>query len=189
MTPARMNPDKPPASEPAASAQQPQLSRLRGCLTALIPLALVAFVVVAIPYVFLATLFWAADGDWKFEGRGFRYWLLVKGSRLERLGFVAPTPVSAKYSIGFQEGNFPGWSIVQYESSAQPFAIAEDYAQRCTAMKLKVIEPPKAESTEAGGNAASLTCEIEKYLDVEVYAERKDGIAQTEVNLRVWGSD
>jgi hypothetical protein len=189
MTPARMSPDKPQASEPATAAPQPEPSRLRGCLTALIPLALIAFVVLAIPYLFLATLFWAADGDWKFEGRGFRYWLLVKGSRLERLGFVAPTPAPARYSIGLQEGNFPGWSIVQYESSAQPFAIAEDYAQRCTAMKLKVTEPPKAESTEEGGNAASLTCEIEKYLDVEVYAERKDGMAQTEVNLLVWGSD
>lgn len=184
-----MDTNEPQPSEPAPSAQPPQPSRLRGCLTALIPLALVAFIVLAIPYLFLATLFWAADGDWQFEGRGFRYWLFVKGSRLEQLGFVAPTPVPAKYSIGLQEGNFPGWSIVQYESSAQPFAIAEAYEQRCTAMKLTVIEPPKAESTEEGGNAASLTCEIEKYLDVEVYAERKDGVAHTEVSVRVWGSD
>jgi hypothetical protein len=160
-----------------------------GCLYALGTALAVVAGLLAIPYLSIATLFWAADGDWHFEGRGFRHWLFVKNSRLDRLGFVEPVPAPAKYSIGLQEGNFPGWSNVRYDSTAQPFDIVEVYAQRCRAMNLAVIDGPRPDSTEEGGNAARLTCEIEKYLDVQVYAERKQGAALTEVGVRVWGSE
>ena len=187
MAHARMKDTAPSASEPAPAAQ-PE-SRLRGCLYALLPVALAGLMFLVVPYLLIATLFWAADGDWRFEGRGFRYWLFVKGSRLERLGLIEPGPAPVRYSIGLQEGTFPGWSVMQYDSAAQPFAVAETYAKRCRALKLAIIDGPRADSTEEGGNAALLKCEIEKYLDVEVYAERKDGAALTEVGVRVWGSE
>ena len=187
MAHARMNDAEPSANEPAAAAPPP--SRLRGCLYALLPVGLAALMFLVIPYLFIATLFWAADGDWHFEGRGFRHWLFVKGSRLESLGLVEATEQPVKYSIGLQEGNFPGWSNARYESTAQPFDIVLAYAERCRALKLAVIDGPRPDSTEDGGNAARLTCEIEKYLDVQVYAERADGAALTEVSVRVWGSE
>lgn len=161
---------------------------MRGCLYLLIPAGVVLLFFVVIPFSLIATLFWAADGDWRFEGQGFRHWLFVKGSRLEQLGFVAPTDAPAKYSIGLQEGNFPGWSIVQYDSTAQPLAVAERYAQRCRDLKLAVIDGPRPEPKE-GVDVGRVTCEIEKYLDIEVYAERKEGDTATEVNVRVWGSE
>lgn len=182
-----MKNSEPSANEPVPVAQ-PE-SRLRGCLYALLPVALAGLMFLVVPCLLIATLFWAADGDWRFEGRGFRYWLFVKGSRLERLGLVEPGPAPARYSIGLQEGTFPGWSNVHYESTAQPFDVVLAYAERCRALKLAVIDGPRPDSTEDGGNAARLTCEIEKYLDIQVYAERKDGAAVTEVGVRVWGSE
>lgn len=181
-----MDTGQPPASE---SAPSPAASHVRGCLYLLIPAGVVLLFFVVIPFSLIAFAFWAADGDWHFEGRGFRYWLFVKGSGLERLGLIEPGPAPARYSIGLQEGNFPGWSNVRYDSTAQPFDVVLAYAERCRAMRFAVIDGPRADSTEDGGNAALLKCEIEKYHDVEVYAERKDNAALTQVGVRVWGSD
>lgn len=113
----------------------------------------------------------------------------MKGSRLERLGFVAPTSRPASYSVRFQEGTFPGWRVVQYESSASPPAIIAAYAERCRAMGLKVTK-----STIPGGDSnadatqAILTCEIEPYIDAEFLAERKASATDSRVSVRVWGS-
>jgi len=68
-------------------------ARFRGPLHSLVAAATVLAIVVAIPYALLWFLFWVVSGSWDFEGSsGPRYWLLAKGSRLDRLGFVAATP-------------------------------------------------------------------------------------------------
>jgi hypothetical protein len=138
------------------------------------------------PFALIAGAFWMASDDWKFEGGGVRYWLFVKGSRLERLGLVAPTDRLAQYTIALQEGTFPGWNIVTYASTAMPAEIAATYADRCRSMGFRITKPP---TTDPSAAEASLTCEIVLYLDVEVFAERTPSTAFTDVSLRVWGSD
>jgi hypothetical protein len=158
---------------------------VRVLLRSFLTIVAVAGIMIALPFAFVAALFWAADGSWDFEGRGVRYWLFVKGTRLERLGVVEPAPGGTKYSISLQEGNFPGWNIAVYESAAPPEKIIDVYAARCCEMKLKVIE--KKSNPEAP--RAELTCEIEVYLNVEVLAERKAEAASTRVFVKVWGSE
>ncbi len=161
------------------------VSRL-GCL---IPLGTALLLLVILPFGFFAFIFWAVDGSWDFESRDrVRYWLLVKGARLEQLGLVAPeqTP-PPRYSVSLQDGNFPGWKVLTYRSTATPRVIMEAYAKRCQDMGLKITRAPQA---KAGDNTAmSLVCEIRPYIDAEFHAERKPGETTTEVGLRVWGDD
>jgi hypothetical protein len=153
-------------------------------------LALVAFfaVVVGGPFLLLALAFWAADGSWDFEGNGnLRYWLFVKGSRLERLGAVEPTG-PLRYSVSLQEGTFPGWSVAQYDSRALPEAILDAYAEHCRAMALKITERTLPVADRAPNAVAGrLICQIEPYLDVELFAERAGQASTTEVGIKVWG--
>jgi hypothetical protein len=158
-----------------------------GCL---IPLGTALLLLVILPFGFFSFVFWAADGSWDFERRDkVRYWVLVSGSRLEQLGFVAPeqTP-SPRYSVSLQDGNFPGWKVLTYRSAATPDAIVEVYAKRCQDMGLKITRgpEPKIDGKDSG---VSLVCEIRPYIDAEVHAERKPGETTTEVGVRVWGDD
>lgn len=159
-----------------------------GCL---VPLGTALLLLVVLPYSFIAFLFWAADDSWDFEGRsGLRYWVFVKGSRLDRLGLVSPeqTP-PPKYSVSLQDGNFPGWRVLSYRSTDTPEAIVATYAKRCGEMGLKITTGPKPETYEGEESGASLVCEIEPYLDAEFHAGRKAGATATEVGIRVWGTD
>jgi hypothetical protein len=158
-----------------------------GCL---IPSVVVLLLLVGLPYAFLAFAFWAVEGSWDFEGRNnLRYWLFVKGTRVERLGLIAPTQAPASYSVRLQEGNFPGWTVVIYRSTAEPDAVAKAYAQRCREMGLKITRGPEPNRYGDEENGASLVCEIEPYLDAEFHAGRKPGETTSEVSMRVWGDD
>jgi hypothetical protein len=159
---------------------------MRALLSIIIVLAVVLTVMVAIPFALLATAFWAADGSWDFEGRGFKYWMFVQGTRLERLGTVEPTS-ALKYSISLGEGNFPGWNIVSYESAALPEKIISFYGERCTKLNLRIIENKSEQKPNS--TRAEMTCEIEKYLDVEILAERETDANVSKVFLKVWGSE
>ena len=144
----------------------------------------------AVPYALLWTLFWAASGSWDFDGNhSLKRWLLVKGSRLEQLGLVALAMAPARYCVRFQEGTFPGWRVVSYDSSASPADIIAAYADRCTAMGLRITKREPVSRTAAGDEEAFLECEIEPYLDVQVSAERKVSATLAGVSMRVWGSD
>ena len=150
----------------------------------------VLLIVMAVPYALLWTLFWIASDSWDFEGSGgYRHWLLVKGSRIDRLGLVSPTARPVSYSVRFQEGTFPGWRVVGYESRALPHAITSTYAERCRATGLRVTRNETASlGSDADGTQATLVCEIEPYIDAEFHAERKGSAAVTLVSVRVWGS-
>jgi hypothetical protein len=156
---------------------------------ALLALGSIVALMAAVPYALLWTLFWSASGSWDFEGSGsLKHWLLVKGSILDRLGFVAQTERPAKYSIRFQEGTFPGWRVVTYESATPPQQIIATYADRCNALGLRVTKREPADSTGGSEQEAFLECEIEPYLDAQVSAERKVSATVSEVSMRVWGS-
>lgn len=148
----------------------------------------ILFVFVGLPYALLALLFWAADGSWDFEGdRSVRYWMFVSGKRTEQLGLVAQTEKPVTYSFRGSDGNFPGWTVVGYESNATPAEIIAAYAKRCESLKAKVIERP-AELKE-GTIAARIECEFTGYLTADLYAERTSSSPVTEVSLRVWGME
>lgn len=158
-----------------------------GCL---IPLGMVLLVLVGLPYAFFAVLFWAVEGSWDFEGRsGLRYWVFVKGTRVDRLGLVSPTEAPPKYSVSLQEGTFPGWTVVIYRSNAEPEAIVAAYAKRCGEMGLKITSGPEPKTYDGEESGASLVCEIRSYIDAEFYAGRKPGELTTKVSIRVWGDD
>jgi hypothetical protein len=149
----------------------------------------VVTIMIVVPFALIATAFWAAEGSWDFEGRGIRYWMFVQGSRLERLGTVEQTTDAVKYSIRFGEGNFPGWNIASYESAALPEQVIAIYGERCLQMKLKIIENKSGKNPSTGALRAEMTCEIEKYLDVEILAEREVSANVSKVFLKVWGSE
>src|SRR5262245_778093 len=90
-------------------------------LQTLLEAGIIVALLAAVPYALFWTLFWAASDSWDFEGNGtLKHWLLVNGSILDRLGVVAQTERPARYSVRFQEGTFPGWRVVSYESLASP---------------------------------------------------------------------
>ncbi len=156
----------------------------------LIPLGTALLLLVVLPFGFFAFVFWAVDGSWDFEGRsGIRYWTFVKGSRLDRLGLIEPTGDPGKYSVSLQDGNFPGWKVLTYRSTAMPEAIVDAYAQRCRDMGLKITRGPHLKAGDDKDSGVSLVCEISPYIDAEFHAERKPGEIATEVGLRVWGND
>lgn len=153
----------------------------------LIVLLIVASIIAA-PFGLLAAAFWAAEGSWDFEGRsGVRHWLFIKGKWIDRLGFVEMTGGAPQYSVSLQEGTFPGWAVLRYDSSALPPAILDAYAERCRKLGLKVTKGPMP--SEYTANALFLECEIEPYIDAQFLAERKPSAERTEVNVRVWGRD
>jgi hypothetical protein len=179
------SPDKAGDANAAKDGGERRRRALPGCLVAIGTLLLVF---VGLPYAFLAFLFWAADGSWDFEGdRNFRYWLFVSGKRVEKLGLVAPADKPVKYSVSGSDGNFPGWTIVQYESKAAPADVIAAYAKRCESMQAKVTERP-AEPKE-GTTAARIECEFTGYLTAEFFAERASASPVSEVGLRVWGME
>jgi hypothetical protein len=160
-------------------------------LVHLIPLGSVLLVMVILPFSFFVVAFWAAEGSWDFEGRsGWRYWVFLKGSRLDRLGLVSPAPAPPpRFSVRFQEGTFPGWKVLSYPSTEMPETILAAYAKRCGELGLKITSGPKPDAHEGDEAGASLVCEIRPYLDAEFYAGRKPGAVSTQVGVRVWGSD
>jgi hypothetical protein len=158
---------------------------LQGCL---VVIGTILLVFIGLPYAFLALAFWAADGSWDFEGdRNFRYWMFVSGKRVEKLGLVAPTDKAVKYSFRGSDGNFPGWTVVSYDSKVAPADVIAAYAKRCESMKAKVTERP-AEPKE-GMTAARIECEFTGYLTAEFFAERASSSSVSEVGLRVWGME
>ena len=163
----------------------------RSSSASLIPIGSALLLMAVLPFSVFALAFWAADGGWDIEGRsGLRYWALVKGSRLDRLGLVSPTQTSPpKYSVRLQEGTFPGWKLLSYQSTEPPQTILAVYAKRCAELGLRVTVGPKPDIHDGDETGASLVCEIERYLDAEFYAGRKAGAAATQVKIRVWGSD
>lgn len=155
----------------------------------LVVLGTLLTVFVVLPFSLLAFAFWAAEGSWDFEAGSFRYWVFMKGSRAEKLGLVSPTGKPVTYSVRLGEGNFPGWTVIQYESSLPPAEVMDVYAKRCEAMKLKINVHGTPDDVKPPVAAARLVCEFEPYLDAEFYAERKTPEALSEVGLRIWGSD
>ena len=128
----------------------------------------------------LWTLFWIASDSWDFDGSSAGIdtgcWSRARGSTGS--GSSAPTTRPARYSVRFQEGTFPGWRVVGYESSALPPAIISTYAERCRAMGLRVTRNETASlGNDADGTQATLVCEIEPYIDAEFHAERKGSAA------------
>ena len=180
------SPDKAGDATASKDGGQPRArSALPGCL---VVIGVILTFFVGLPYAFLAFLFWAADGSWDFEGdNNFRYWLFVSGKRTEKLGLVAPTDKPVKYSFSGSDGNFPGWTVVNYESKAAPAEVIDAYAKRCESLKAKVAERP-AEPKE-GTIAARIECEFVGYLTAEFFAERTLSSPATEVGLRVWGME
>lgn len=168
------------------AARQDWKETALGCL---IVFGSALLVLVVLPISFIAFAFWAAEGSWDFEGRGFRYWMFVKGSRLERLGFVSPAEGPPRYSVRLQEGTFPGWRVLTYRSTALPDAIVASYAERCRAMGLKITRGPEPKTYEDDESGSVLVCEIQPYLDAEFYAGRKPSDPSSQVNIRVWGDE
>src|SRR5215467_15486344 len=102
--------------------------RRRWRIVALVTLLLA---VVTLPVTLAALAFWAADGSWEFAGGGFRHWVFIKGSTVDRLGFVAATGEPARYVVRLGEGTDPGAIFAVYDSGAMPGDVVGAYAERC----------------------------------------------------------
>jgi hypothetical protein len=143
-------------------------------------------VVLLVSWLLMAGVMWSSTHTWEFEGAGLRHWLFVRGSRLEKLGFVAPTDTSPLYTIQPAEGTFPGWSFVSYESSAMPEEINTHYEAGCREMGFAITSKDGREGPPA---TLVLICEIEPYLDIEVVASRDRAASRSKVAVKVWGME
>jgi hypothetical protein len=163
-----------------------------GCIGALATflavLGSVLVVFVGIPFALIGFAFWSAEGAWEFEGRGLYYSLFMSGSRAERLGLVEPIAGTVKYSVSLQEGTFPGWAVIGYDSKAAPEAIIEAYAQNCLRLKARITERTASAPTEDKA-VSDLACEFEAYLTAEFRAERMPSSSHSRVGMRVWGRE
>jgi hypothetical protein len=155
------------------------------------PLLTIVFVVAVValsPLALFTAAMWAATGAWEFEGRsGVYHWLFIKGAWIDRLDLVEPAGGPPRWSVSLQEGTFPGWAVLGYNSSASPAEILDTYAARCRKLGLKVTKEPAV--WEHGVNAMYLECEIRPYIDAQFVAERKPPAELTDVGVRVWGRD
>ncbi len=135
------------------------------------------------PPILLSLAFWAASDTWTFAGGGFRHWMFVKGSTLDRLGTVASVGGPVRYIVRLQEGTDPGEIAVAYDSAVLPADAVETYAERCVAMRLSIERrwvSPDATEAKLGcaSNAAAGWVD-----DVRIFAERKRGAAITHVRV------
>ena len=139
--------------------------------------------IVLSPPVLIAMAFWAASAPWEFSGSGIRHWIFVKGSTVDRLGFVSATVGPPRYVMRIQEGTDPGSVQVTYGSDALPAHVAAAYASRCLALGLSI----KKQAVSEDAVKASVVCERrpEGKLsdDVWVQAERPRDATTTDVSV------
>lgn len=142
-------------------------------------LALFLVAIVLSPPVLIAIAFWAASAPWEFSGVGVRHSIFVKGSTVDRLGFVSATDAPARYVVRIQEGTDPGAVTAIYDSIALPAEVIAAYAQRCRTMGLEI----KKQTLATDAVKATLVCEGRRYVyasdDIWVIAERATGDATT----------
>ena len=74
--------------------------------------------------------------------------------KLERLGLIEPTDEPGKYSVSLQDGNFPGWTVLTYRSTAMPDAVIGAYAKRCQDLGLKITRGPESKADDGKDNGA-----------------------------------
>jgi hypothetical protein len=153
----------------------PRRSRL-GCVA----MVLLVLVIVTSPITLLKFAFWATDGNWEFAGGGFRHWLFVKGSTVDRLGFVTATAEPVRYVVRLGEGNDPGEVAAEYDSGAAPEEVVGIYAERCRALGI----PVKKRSVAPDAAEAKLVCESSRMSDdVLLVAKRTAGASTTQVRI------
>ena len=154
--------------------------RRRWRIVALVTLLLA---VVTLPVTLAALAFWAADGSWEFAGGGFRHWVFIKGSTVDRLGFVAETREPARYVVRLGEGTDPGAIFAVYDSGAMPGDVVGAYAERCRALGISVKEQVVA----ANAAEARLVCRGDPAVvsadDVWVIAARTAGTSSMQVRI------
>ena len=142
-----------------------------------------AVAIVTSPVTLLGLAFWAAGGSWEFDGGGLRHWLFVKGSTVDRLGFVAATGKPARYVVRLAEGTDPGAIFVAYDSRAMPGDVISAYAERCRALGIVV----RKQAAAVNSAEATLVCEGDRAVawadDVWVIAARAAGASSTEVRI------
>jgi len=130
-----------------------------------------------------ALAFWAADGSWEFAGGGFRHWIFIRGSTVDRLGFVAASGKTARYVVRLGEGTDPGAIFAVYDSRAMLGDVVGAYAERCRALGIAV----KKQAVAADAAEARLVCEGDPAVasadDVWVIAARIAGASTTEVRI------
>jgi hypothetical protein len=153
----------------------PRRSRL-----AVVALVMLVLVLVTSPITLLQFAFWATDGNWEFTGGGFRHWLLVKGSTVDRLGFVTVVAEPARYVVRLGEGNDPGEVAAEYDSGAAPEVVVGVYAERCRTLGI----PVKKRTVAPDAAEARLVCEGVAYSDdVFLTAKRAAGASTTQVRI------
>ena len=100
---------------------------------------------------------WAADGTYEFSGGGFRHWLFIKGSTIDRLGFVAKTAEPVSYVVRPGEGTDPGARFVVYESGAMPETIGGLTLFPEAALDVREGQPGPLGEREAKGSGVLVT--------------------------------
>lgn len=128
------------------------------------------------PFALFAGAIWLSDRTHRFGPYDPRYWLLVRGTSIDRLGVLAPEHGSISYAARGQDGNSPARVHVTYTTRMEPGQVIDAYHSRCQALRLQ--------ARSHAPDAARLECSAVDGDEIGIAAQRRGGI--TEVSLGGW---
>ena len=103
-----------------------------------------------LPFIMFVSAIWLSDRTHEFGSYDPRYFLLVHGTAIDRLGVIAPQPGSIGYAARGRDGNSPAYVAVDFTTKIAPAIVIETYRSRCHAMRLS--------TTAASPGVPSLRC-------------------------------
>jgi hypothetical protein len=128
------------------------------------------------PFAIFAGAIWLSDRTHEFGPYDPRYFLLVSGTAVGRLGVLAPEHGSISYAARGQDGNSPAHAYVTFKTQLEPAQVIEAYRSRCHALRLMTKDHAAA--------AARLECNGSAGDEIGIDAERRGSV--TDVSLGGW---
>lgn len=130
----------------------------------------------AVPFALIGGAIWLSDRTHRFGPYDVRYFLLVYGTTVGRLGVLAPEAGSIAYAARGQDGNSPARVHVTFKTRLEPAQVIDTYRSRCRALLLV--------TKEDASDVARLECDGSQGDEIGLSAARRGSI--TEVTLGGW---
>jgi len=129
------------------------------------------------PFTLVAGAIWLSDHTHEFGPYDPRYFLLVSGTTVDRLGLLAPERGSITYTARGQDGNSPAHVHVTFKTKEEPTRVIDAYRSRCHALHLETKD-------DDASAVARLECNGSKGDEIGIATERRGSV--TEASLGGW---
>lgn len=121
-----------------------------------IGIACVLATILAAPVLVLMGAFWLSGQTHHFGSYDPRYFLLIHGTTVHKLGLHPNTRGSVAYAARGQDGNSPAYAQMTFETMATSAHVLDYYAGRCQAidlLPLRKLDSKNSELLECSGTA------------------------------------